>query len=100
MSMNFKPIDDRILVNEDERETKTSAGFFIPETNADAANRGTILAVGPGKAPKQGRDIIPVNLKVGERVLYAPGSGHKVVVAGKSYLVLKEDEVLALVDDE
>lgn len=98
--MNFKPLGDRVLVDEDAKETKTSSGLFIPDASADAANRGTILAVGPGEAPKNGGAVIPVDLTVGERVLFAPGSGQKVVVAGKSYLVLKVGEVIATVTEE
>jgi len=96
--MNFKPMGDRVLVNTDTLETKTASGFIIPDAIADAVNRGTILAVGPGAIPKKGGDPIPVNLKVGERVLFAPGSGLKVRVEGVDYLVLKEDEVIAVVD--
>lgn len=97
--MNFKPMGDRLLVDEDARETKTSAGFFIPETSADAANRGTVLAVGPGAVPKNGGDPVPMLISVNDRILFAPGSGQKVKVEGKMYLVLKEEEVIAIVEE-
>lgn len=96
--MNFRPMGDRVLVNADPVETKTSSGFFIPDQATDAVNRGTVLAVGPGAVPKKGVDPVPVPIKVGERVLFAPGSGLKVKVEGTEYLVLKEDEVIAIVD--
>lgn len=96
--MNFRPTFDRILVDQDAKETKTSSGLFIPDASADAVNRGTVLAVGPGTTPKNGGDIVPVGIAVGERVLYAPGSGLKVTVEGVDYLVLKEEEVIAIVD--
>lgn len=96
--MNFKPMYDRILVDCDPVKEYTSAGFYIPETNAEQVNRGTVVAVGPGKAPKKGGDIVPVNLKVGDRVLFAPGSGLKVTVDGAEYLVLDEELVLATVE--
>lgn len=98
--MNFKPMGDRVLVNTDPLETKTLSGLFIPDAVADAVNRGTIVAVGPGTAPKKGGAVIPVDLRVGERILYAPGSGLKVTVGGEDYLVLKEEEVIAIVDGE
>ena len=98
--MNFRPMLDRILVDQDAKETKTSSGLFIPDTSAEAVNRGTVLAVGSGKAPVKGGDVIPVSINIGERVLYAPGSGLKVTVDGVDYLVLKEEEVIAIVDAE
>jgi chaperonin GroES len=96
--MNFRPTFDRILVDQDEKETKTTSGLFIPDASADAVNKGTVLAVGPGKSPVKGGEVIPVGITVGERVLYAPGSGLKVTVEGVDYLVLKEEEVIAIVD--
>lgn len=96
--MNFRPMLDRILVDQDEKETKTSSGLIIPDAGAEAVNRGTVVAVGPGKSPAKGGDVIPVGIAVGERVLYAPGSGLKVTVSGVDYLVLKEEEVIAIVD--
>ena len=98
--MNFRPMLDRILVDQDEKETKTSSGLFIPDASADAVNRGTVLAVGPGRPTKDGSEVIPVGIIVGERVLYAPGSGLKVTVEGVDYLVLKEEEVIAIVEDK
>ena len=95
--MNFRPMLDRILVDQDAKETKTSSGLFIPDASADAVNQGTVLAVGPGKPTKDG-DIIPVGIAVNERILFAPGSGLKVTVEGVDYLVLKEEEVIAIVD--
>lgn len=96
--MNFRPTFDRILVDQDELETKTSSGLFIPDAVADAVNRGTVLAVGPGRVTRDGVTI-PVELAIGERVLFAPGSGLKVTVSGVDYLVLKEEEVIAIVEE-
>lgn len=96
--MNFKPTFDRVLIDQDNKETKTSSGLFIPDAIADAVNCGTVVAVGPGKATRDGT-VVPVGIAVGERVLYAPGSGLKVTVSGVDYLVLKEEEVIAIVDE-
>jgi len=98
--MNFKPVGDRVLINTDALETRTASGLIIPDAIADAVNRGTIVAVGPGVVPKDGSAPVPVDLAVGERVLYAPGSGLKVRVDGTDYLVLREEEVIAVVDAE
>lgn len=95
--MNFRPMHNRVLVDCDPVETYTSAGFFIPETGAEQVNRGTVVAVGPGKATKDGT-IVPIDIRLNERVLFAPGTGLKVTVSGVEYLVLDADEVIAIVD--
>jgi chaperonin GroES len=97
--MNFRPMLDRILVDQDPAETTTASGFILHHEAAEAVNRGTVLAVGPGKPTKNNDAVIPVGISVGERVLYAPGSGLKVRVEGVDYLVLKEEEVIAIVED-
>ena len=97
--MNFRPTDDRILVDQDPIETRTSSGIFLHHEAAEAVNRGTVLAVGPGRYTKNGDTRIPVDIQVNDRVLFAPGSGLKVKVEGVTYLVLKEDEVIAIVED-
>lgn len=98
--MNFRPMGDRVLVDSDPLETKTSSGFFLHHEAADAVNRGTVLAVGPGRPTKNGDAVIPVGIAIGERVLFPPGSGLQVKVNGVNYLVLKEDEVIAVVENE
>ena len=90
---------DRVLVDQDPVETKTSSGIFLHHEAADAVNRGTVLAVGPGRPTKKGDAIIPVDIKVNERVLFPPGSGLQVKVEGVTYLVLKEDEIIAIVEE-
>lgn len=95
--MNFKPTYNRILVDCDPVETRTVSGFFIPDAVADAVNRGCVLAVGPGRTAKNGK-IIPIEIQLGERVLFAPGTGLPVRVEGVDYLVLDADDVLAIVD--
>ena len=97
--MNFKPTFDRVLVDQDNKETKTAGGLIIPDVLAEAVNRGTVLATGPGKSTKNG-EIIPVAINVGERILFAPEAGLKVTVDGADYLVLKEDEIIAIVDEK
>lgn len=97
--MFFRPMGDRILVDADPVETYNSAGFYIPETGAEQVNRGTVLAIGPGRITKTGVQVpIDPDITLNSRVLFAPGSGLKVKVSGVEYLVLKEEEVLALVD--
>lgn len=88
---------NRVLVDCDPVETYTSAGFYIPESTAEQVNRGTVVAVGPGKATKDGA-VIPIDIKVDERVLFVPGTGLKVTVEGVEYLVIDADEVVAIAD--
>jgi chaperonin GroES len=88
---------NRVLIDCDPVETYTSAGFFIPETGAEQVNRGRVVAVGPGRAARDGT-VVPVDIQLNERVLFAPGSGIKVTVSGVEYLVLDADEVIAVVD--
>ena len=95
--MNFKPMGDRVLVEAAPVETKTKSGFFIPDTLAEKTNTGTVLAVGPGKTTKDGV-VIPVSVNVDDRVMYIPGSGIPVKVDGENFLVLKEEELIAVVD--
>jgi len=95
--MNFKPMADRVLIEQDDTETKTASGFFIPDSSVEKANRGTVIAVGPGKSTKDGV-IIPIPVVVDQKVMFAPGAGIKVKVAGREMLVLKEEELIAIVE--
>jgi len=95
--MNFKPMADRVLVKQAEAETKTASGFFIPDASVEKANKGTVLAVGPGKTTKDGV-VIPVPVNIDDQVMFAPGHGIKVKVDGQECLVLKEDELIAVVE--
>ena len=95
--MNFKPMADRVLIEQDDTETKTASGFFIPDSSVEKANRGTVIAVGPGKSTKDGV-IMPIPVAVDQKVMFAPGAGIKVKVAGREMLVLKEEELIAIVE--
>jgi chaperonin GroES len=97
INMNFTPMADRLLVRRAEAETKTASGFFIPEVMVEKANRGTVLAIGPGRSLKDGR-VIPVeDVKVGDTVMFE-GNGINVKVNGEPLVVLKEQEIIAIVD--
>lgn len=95
--MNFKPMADRVLVRQSESETKTTSGFFIPDSSVEKANTGTILAVGPGKTTKDGV-VVPIPVEVNNKVMFAPGAGIPVRVEGEDYIVLKEEELIAVVE--
>jgi chaperonin GroES len=95
--MDFKPMADRVLVQQDDTETKTASGFFIPDSSVEKANKGTVLAIGPGKTTKDGV-VIPMPVEINDKVMFAPGAGIKVKVNGEEMLVLKEEELIAIVE--
>ena len=94
--MKVRPLYDRILVKRVEEETKTAGGLYIPDTAKEKPTQGEILAVGPGRVEKGER--IPVDVKVGDKVLYGKYSGTEVTIDGENYLILRESDVLAIVN--
>lgn len=95
--MNLRPLADRVIVKRIESETKTASGIFIPDNAAEKPDQGEVLAVGPGKRNDKG-DIAPMNVKVGDRVLFGKYSGQTVKVNGDELLVMKEDDLFAVVE--
>jgi chaperonin GroES len=95
--MDFKPMADRVLVKQADTESKTASGFFIPESSVGKANTGTVLAMGPGKTTKDGV-LIPMPIDVNNKVMFAPGAGIPVKVEGEDYIVLKEEELIAIIE--
>ncbi len=95
--MNLKPLDDRIVVRPNEAETQTASGLVIPDTAKEKPQQGEVLAVGPGKRSETSGDIIPVDIKVGDTVLYSKYGGTEVAVDGEDLLVLNSRDVLAVV---
>lgn len=95
--MNYKPMFDRVVILQDEAETVTSAGFIIPDSSAEKANTGRVLATGPGRVTKDGITI-PMTVQVDSKVMFPVGAGIKVRVNGTEALVLKEDEIIAIVE--
>jgi len=96
--MNLKPLDDRIVVRPNEAETQTASGLVIPDTAKEKPQQGEVLAVGPGKRSDTSGDIIPVDIKVGDTVLYSKYGGTEVAVDGEDLLVLNSRDVLAVVE--
>jgi chaperonin GroES len=96
--MNLKPLDDRIVVRPNEAETQTASGLVIPDTAKEKPQQGEVLAVGPGKRSETSGDIIPVDIKVGDTVLYSKYGGTEVAVNGEDLLVLNSRDVLAVVE--
>ena len=95
--MNLRPLNDRVIVKRLEQETKTASGIVIPDNAAEKPDQGEVLAVGTGKILEDGK-VRPIALKVGERVLFGKYSGQTVKVDGDELLVMKEDDLFAVVE--
>ena len=92
----IKPLEDRILVRPEEGEETTASGIVIPDTAKEKPQEGTILAVGPGKRSDTG-DLIPMDVKEGDRVVYSKYGGTEIKVEGEDLLILSARDVLAIV---
>jgi chaperonin GroES len=97
--MNLKPLDDRIVVKPNEAETQTASGLVIPDTAKEKPQQGSVLAVGPGKRAESTGELIPLDIKVGDTVLYSKYGGTEVAVGGDDVLVLNARDVLAIVEN-
>jgi chaperonin GroES len=96
--MNLKPLDDRIVVKPNEAETQTASGLVIPDTAKEKPQQGSVLAVGPGKRAESTGELVPLDISVGDTVLYSKYGGTEVTVAGDEVLVLNARDVLAIVE--
>jgi chaperonin GroES len=93
----IRPLEDRIIVQANEAETTTASGLVIPDTAKEKPQEGTVLAVGPGRFDDKGSRI-PVDVKVGDSVLYSKYGGTEVKYGGEEYLVLSARDVLAVIE--
>ena len=91
MSVNFKPLADRVLVEPTPAETKTASGLIIPDTAKEKPQEGTVVAVGPGKKDE------PTTVQVGDKGLYGKYSGTELKFEGKDYLIVKEGDLLGII---
>src|SRR5688500_2643944 len=96
--MNLKPLDDRLVVKPNEAEQTTASGLVIPDTAKEKPQQGEVLAVGTGKRSEQTGEVIPLDVKVGDTVLYSKYGGTEVTVDGDDLLVLSARDVLAIVE--
>jgi chaperonin GroES len=95
--MNLRPLGDRLIVEPTEQEEMTASGIVLPETAKEKPMQGKVLAVGPG-ARKEDGSRVAVDVKEGDAVLYAKYAGTEVKIDNKKYLILKESDVLAVVE--
>lgn len=94
--MNLRPLHDRVIIKRLDNETKTASGLVIPETAAEKPDQGEVLAVGTGKKDDSGK-VIPLDVKVGDRVLFGKYAGQTVKVDGNELLVMREEDIMAVV---
>ena len=97
MSVNIKPLEDRIVVKPLDAEQTTASGLVIPDTAKEKPQEGEVVAVGPGRFNDDGDERVPMDISVGDKVIYSKYGGTEVKYAGEEYLILSARDVLAIV---
>lgn len=95
--MHFRPLHDRVLVRRIDAEEKTAGGIIIPDTAKEKPQEGEVIAAGPGGRNEQGQ-LVPLDVKPGDRVLFGKWSGTEVKIDGKELLIMKESDLLGVVE--
>ena len=95
MALNIKPSADRVVIEAAAAEEKTASGLYIPDTAKEKPQKGTVVAVGPGKYAEQTGNLIPMPYKVGDVVLYGKYAGTEISHEGKEYLIMREADIFA-----
>jgi chaperonin GroES len=93
--MKFRPLHDRVVVKRIEAEEKSAGGIIIPDTAKEKPQQGEVVAVGPGGRDETGK-LIPIDVKTGDRVLFAKWSGTEVKIDGVEYLIMKESDIMGV----
>jgi len=96
MALNLKPLGSRVVVQPIEQEDVTPSGLVLPETAKEKPQKGKILSIGPGDRDEDGKRI-PMDVKVGDEVLFAKYSGTEIKIESEKYLIIKESDILAIV---
>ncbi|MCC2110808.1 MAG: co-chaperone GroES [Hyphomicrobiales bacterium] len=95
--MKFRPLHDRVVVRRVDSEEKTAGGIIIPDTAKEKPQEGEVLAVGPGSRDEDG-NLIPMDVKAGDRVLFGKWSGTEVKIDGEDLLIMKESDIMGVID--
>ena len=95
--MKFRPLHDRVVVKRIDAEEKSAGGIISPDTAKEKPSEGEIIAVGPGGRDENGK-LIPIDLKTGDRVLFGKWSGTEVKIDGVDYLIMKESDIMGVLD--
>jgi chaperonin GroES len=96
--MKFRPLHDRVVVKRIDAEEKTAGGIIIPDTAKEKPSQGEVLSVGPGGRDEAGK-LVPIDLKVGDIVLFGKWSGTEVKIDGQEVLIMKESDILGVISD-
>ena len=96
--MKFRPLHDRVVVKRIDAEAKSAGGSIIPDTAQEKPSQGEVIAVGPGGRDEAGK-LIPIDIKVGDRVLFGKWSGTEVKIDGQDLLIMKESDIMGVIDE-
>jgi chaperonin GroES len=96
--MKFRPLHDRVVVKRIEAEEKTAGGIIIPDTAKEKPQQGEVVSVGPGGRDESGK-LIPIDVKPGDRVLFGKWSGTEVKLGGVEFLIMKESDIMGVLDE-
>jgi chaperonin GroES len=97
-SMKFRPLHDRVVVKRIDAEEKSAGGIIIPDTAKEKPSQGEVIAVGPGGRDEAGK-LVPLDVQVGNRVLFGKWSGTEVKIDGVEYLIMKESDIMGILED-
>ena len=97
MDMKFKPLRDRVFVRYSSEEEKTSGGLYIPDTAKEKPQQGTVVAAGPGRVTDDGK-LQPMEVKVGDTILFDKYSGSKIMIDKEDYLIVREEDILGILE--
>ena len=95
--MNIRPLQDRVIVKRLEEEKSTVAGIIIPDTAKEKPQKGSIIAVGPGKKSEDGK-VSPLDVKVGDNILFSKYAGTEIKVEGEEYVIMREDDIVGVIE--
>jgi chaperonin GroES len=95
--MKIRPLQDRVIVKRLEEEEKTKGGIIIPDTAKEKPQEGKVIAVGKGKVNEDGK-VIPLDVKVGDRILFGKYSGSEVKIEGEEHLIMREEDILGVIE--
>jgi len=95
--MKIRPLQDRVIVKRLEEEEKTKGGIIIPDTAKEKPQEGKVIAVGKGKVTEDGK-VIPMDVKVGDKILFGKYSGAEIKIAGEEHLIMREEDILGIIE--
>ena len=95
--MKIRPLQDRVIVRRLEEEEKTKGGIIIPDTAQEKPQEGKVIAVGKGKVTEDGK-VIPLDVKVGDKILFGKYSGTEIKIGGEEHLIMREEDILGIIE--